>query len=549
MMGLLGDSWDDPKSMATMQLVAGLLSPGSFGQGLGKGLAGYQGALMGSADLKQKAQTLEIEKQQLAMQQLQMQMAIRKQAWMFGDDSPAPAGDLAPSGAPASGGAPAGVPGGTPAPMTQGAASSALMGGRFGGLPQNITRADMVLNDGKEIPKMMMEMLKPTSLRPGGYASYPDGRMEQLPQVPEGFTSTRGPNGWEFNQVGHGTDAVGASAAAKASGAAGYHQTEVIGPDNVPYKAFNKDLPGFSGPAMPPAARPPAGYTTPPGFRVSPAAQAASDATAMQIAQKELETAPPGPDRDQLIGAIQRMKAGGSPVPTNIGSSPIDLSPALPSSAVRTGFAPGAVAGAEANAKNAQGVMTESYKTVMAGNASAAAINARLQGISELASKAITGGNTEWRDFANNLLSIAGVSERATDRKTAGDLIEKYNSQIALGVGAGAQGTDALRAMGSAANPNRKMTPAAMQDAASQLGAATQAQQAKAQYMTPIYNAGKTADYNNAEQEFDKSADYRLWQLKDMNPAQTLQFRAQIGEKQWGELKAKAQALKAKGIL
>ena len=35
-MGLLGDSWDDPKTQAALNLAAGLLSGGNFGQALGK---------------------------------------------------------------------------------------------------------------------------------------------------------------------------------------------------------------------------------------------------------------------------------------------------------------------------------------------------------------------------------------------------------------------------------------------------------------------------------------------------------------------------------
>ena len=42
MAGLLGDSFDDPKTMAVMQMAAGLLGGGNFGQALGRGLGGYQ---------------------------------------------------------------------------------------------------------------------------------------------------------------------------------------------------------------------------------------------------------------------------------------------------------------------------------------------------------------------------------------------------------------------------------------------------------------------------------------------------------------------------
>jgi hypothetical protein len=42
MAGLLGDSFDDPKTQAVLNLAAGLLGGGNFGQALGRGLGGYQ---------------------------------------------------------------------------------------------------------------------------------------------------------------------------------------------------------------------------------------------------------------------------------------------------------------------------------------------------------------------------------------------------------------------------------------------------------------------------------------------------------------------------
>jgi hypothetical protein len=48
MAGLLGDSFDDPKTQAVFQLAAGLLGGGNFGQALGRGLGGYQ-ETMGAA--------------------------------------------------------------------------------------------------------------------------------------------------------------------------------------------------------------------------------------------------------------------------------------------------------------------------------------------------------------------------------------------------------------------------------------------------------------------------------------------------------------------
>ncbi|MGG2041152.1 lytic transglycosylase domain-containing protein [Burkholderia gladioli] len=72
--------------------------------------------------------------------------------------------------------------------------------------------------------------IAPTSLRPGGYAVYADGREEQLPQIPEGFTAQRGPNGWQVVPVQGGAAAMSASAAAKAGGQAQYKLKEVWDP-------------------------------------------------------------------------------------------------------------------------------------------------------------------------------------------------------------------------------------------------------------------------------------------------------------------------------
>lgn len=79
-MGLLGDSWDDPRSLATMQLAAGLLSPGSFGQGLGRGLLGYQASITNAkenkfrdAETKRMEQAAADQQAQMAAQQAQAQ--------------------------------------------------------------------------------------------------------------------------------------------------------------------------------------------------------------------------------------------------------------------------------------------------------------------------------------------------------------------------------------------------------------------------------------------------------------------------------------------
>jgi hypothetical protein len=74
MAGLLGDSWDDPKTQAVMSMAAGLLGGGSFGQALGRGLGGYQ-ETMGNA----KKQALIDEQMQWKRDEIAREKADREQ--------------------------------------------------------------------------------------------------------------------------------------------------------------------------------------------------------------------------------------------------------------------------------------------------------------------------------------------------------------------------------------------------------------------------------------------------------------------------------------
>jgi hypothetical protein len=68
--------------------------------------------------------------------------------------------------------------------------------------------------------------------RPGGYMlNKTTGAMEQLPQVPEGYTAVRGPdNQWQVVPVQGGTAAMTASSAAKAGGTAQFQTQDVWDP-------------------------------------------------------------------------------------------------------------------------------------------------------------------------------------------------------------------------------------------------------------------------------------------------------------------------------
>jgi len=82
-MGLLGDSWDDPRTMATLQLAAGLLGGGGFGKAASRGLSGYQQTMAAAQqDAMEKQKLAMAEKMQAAqMQMSQLQIAeMQRQA-------------------------------------------------------------------------------------------------------------------------------------------------------------------------------------------------------------------------------------------------------------------------------------------------------------------------------------------------------------------------------------------------------------------------------------------------------------------------------------
>ena len=555
-MGLL-DGNLDPQTMAQLQLAGGLLSPGSFGQGLSRGVSGYQGALSAGQNYDINAQKLQMEKLQFASQ-LRMQNLIND--YISGGAQGQSAGgaqsqDAASPNAPqvSAGGAlpQSGVP-----PQSDSPQPTAQSGSQqFGGLPRAQVLPELMFNGGKNMGEMVRQFNTPISMRPGGYGVKPNGETMQYPVAPEGFTTIQDPatGGWKYVPVAGGPTAIASTAAAKASGPAGYQRVKYLGADGSEMEGFAKDLLPMSPtpaahPAPAPAAMGVAQRGNPaPGSGIVPTSQQMPDNAPpdMQDFVRNYAKADPQTKKDMLTQLTRDQAARGQPVPAMAGAQ----------AGIKIGFAPGVVSGAEAGAKNAQTVMTESYKDVSRANQPAQTVQARLDDMAQFAKVAILGGDTQWRDYANNLASIAGLSERATDRKSAGDLLDKNASQIALAIGSGSQGTDALRSLAQAAFPSRKMTQSAINSAVEQLKASAQVAQAKSQLLTPLFNAQKPADYSNAEQTFDKNADYRLWQIsadtKNMAPAQIVNYLQSKGytPSQVAQFQAQRKSLSGLGVM
>lgn len=153
MAGLLGDDWNDPRTMATLAMAGGLMGGQNFGQGLLGGVQAYQGLLGADQDRKTKKQITdaqmenyrsEIEARKLASIKDQRQQSMIEGMFGGGGGSGRPdAGQMPASGAQAGGQGAAG-------------AGSSLVGlARQLGIPDQAIQADMVFNGGKGISAML----------------------------------------------------------------------------------------------------------------------------------------------------------------------------------------------------------------------------------------------------------------------------------------------------------------------------------------------------------------------------------------------------------
>jgi hypothetical protein len=320
------------------------------------------------------------------------------------------------------------------------------------------------------------------AFRGGGFAYNPaTGSMQQLPQVPEGYTAVQGPNGWQIVPVAGANDAIAASAAAKAGGEGSVLPFSGVDAQGNPLPVTNRTSAATGG-----------------AFGNQP---------------------PPIPTMAGLGGP---QAQGGSPVPLPggpvPGGAPVSAgAPAAPAGRAPIYAAPpmGAPAGAQAAATNLQNELSKKWTDLSGQNTQAQTTNSYLQSIKGLASQAATGQQSDRINYVNGLLSLAG-SERATDAVTANNLLDKYSNQIVARLGTGGLGTDAARSILQSAYPNAHMTPQAINEAADSLMGGNAMVQAKTRLLAPLANTRDPVAYNNAEMKFDQNADQRIFQYANI---------------------------------
>jgi hypothetical protein len=177
----------------------------------------------------------------------------------------------------------------------------------------------------------------------------------------------------------------------------------------------------------------------------------------------------------------------------------------------------------------------------------AQAVINNLQQIKTYAEKARTGAFSDRAQLADAVLSMLNSND-ATQRQMANNLLGKNASQITARLSQGNLSTDAARELIMSAYPNAHMVGPAIQEAADNLIAAQQMNQAKAQILLPHYLAGNPQQYQAREAAFDAAADPRIFQWKNMPPGKAKDdYKAQILS-QDPTLIQKAQMLEQLGV-
>lgn len=189
-MGLLGTSWDDPKTAAIMGLAGGLLQ-GNAGAGLQQGLAGYQRQSQLNRENSRQDKADRYSEEKHAMELAALKRAAMNDAALgqliFGE-----AYSQIMGGQPASGGGAGGAEGSP-------SASQSRPGGPLAGLDRNAVQMEYLINKGKNLPDWLFKRNTPDMQVTNGYAydknQVQPGFMPGVSTSSNGQTTVTMPNG------------------------------------------------------------------------------------------------------------------------------------------------------------------------------------------------------------------------------------------------------------------------------------------------------------------------------------------------------------------
>lgn len=210
---------------------------------------------------------------------------------------------------------------------------------------------------------------------------------------------------------------------------------------------------------------------------------------------------------------------------------------------VASALPPGQAGNIESNFQE----MNRHFATLNDASSGAQLIQGLTGNIKALAPKAITGAESDKLAYANGLLAQFGWGH-ADDLKTATDLLDKNATQLNLGTPAG---TDAARALISAARPNSHMSVEAIQEAADQVASQVKANMAMRNVLQGYKAMGDVPAYMAARAKLEGVADPRAWQYEALGPGTPAAkaFISKLTPADRAELGAKIQKLEEMGML
>jgi hypothetical protein len=200
-------------------------------------------------------------------------------------------------------------------------------------------------------------------------------------------------------------------------------------------------------------------------------------------------------------------------------------------------------------ASGSVGDVNQHYQAVQAEAQKAEMFTGIARNVQDFAHTAITGTPEEKLNLLNGMLAYAGVP-KATDLKTASDLLEKNMSQLNL---QGNVASDFRSMITQMAQPHMTMSEDAIRQAAGQLIGQAQMKKSIGTAMTPEYNhaiaSGDTTLYRAKRDAITNVADPRVWEFASLSPKDRQAFVGRLSPQDRAALGQKVKAAEALGIV
>ena len=167
-----------------------------------------------------------------------------------------------------------------------------------------------------------------------------------------------------------------------------------------------------------------------------------------------------------------------------------------------------------------------------------------LQNVKKYAPGAVTGVESDRRAYLTGLAGLLGMTT-AQLAKTETDVLAKNTVMLALAGG----DTNLAKTMAESANPNTKMTPAAIKLAADQIIAQRQLAIEKQKFLGPFKSLNDPDLYSRALTKWNEIADPRILQLPNMSKEEKEKMKHAMSETEAKDFGAKIRALQELGIV